>query len=276
MAAFLRELVLGGDGLIGRELCQQLLSAGHHVTSLDIKTGNDLREIGNTPYLASDRVWFLAWDTGGAKYHSAVDKQHEIYTNNCQLSVRVFDALATTRKPFLFVSSQLAGQPSAYGLTKLMAEYWAQQLGGRVARLWNTYGWESPDKKSHVVTDLVLSGLQTDSVKMMTTGKERRRFIYKSDSVRLLKQFFDSDLKSIDIAGERWISILELATEVAKQLNRPLTSGDLIGEEVILDPVNTISSVKPNVSLEMGVKYVINEARDYLAGFKNATNLLKK
>ena len=91
-----------------------------------------------------------------------------------------------TSTPFLFVSSQLAGLPTAYGTTKLMAACWSLQLGGKVARLWNTYGWEHPDVRSHVVTDLVLSGLTRGRVTCMTDGMERRRFIYKTDCVDAL------------------------------------------------------------------------------------------
>src|SRR5882762_1442064 len=155
----MNELVLGGEGLIGKELVGGLQSQGHSVTSLDLKSGCDLRSVDERPFRECDRVWFLAWDTGGAKYIEAADRQHEQYRHNCELSVRVFDALARTRKPFLFISSQLAGLPTAYGATKSMAASWTMQLGGKVARLWNTYGWEEPDVKSHVITDLVLSGL---------------------------------------------------------------------------------------------------------------------
>src|SRR2546423_860863 len=152
------ELVLGGEGLIGASLVQALRARGHDVVSLDLKSGCDLRFVDNTPFINCERVWFLAWDTGGAKYIGAADKQHQMYKHNCELSARVFDALSETRRPFLFVTSQLAGQPNAYGLTKLVAEHWAVQLGGKLARLWNTYGWEQADVRSHVITDLVISG----------------------------------------------------------------------------------------------------------------------
>src|ERR1044072_26172 len=100
-----RELVLGGDGLIGSTLVQALTARGHKVTSLDLKNGCALREVSDEPFRESDRVWFLAWDTGGARYIEAVDRQHEQYKHNCQLPVRGLDGLARTRTPFLFVSS---------------------------------------------------------------------------------------------------------------------------------------------------------------------------
>jgi nucleoside-diphosphate-sugar epimerase len=168
----------------------ELSRKGHQVTSLDLKSGCDLRYIDDQPFRECDRVWFLAWDTGGARYIEAVDRQHEQYKHNCELTLRVLDALARIRKPFLFVSSQLAGLPTAYGTTKLMAASWSLQLGGKVARLWNTYGWEHPDIRSHVITDLVLSGLTRGRVACMTDGLERRRFIYKTDCVHALIKLF--------------------------------------------------------------------------------------
>src|SRR5688572_5001211 len=215
----MRALVLGGDGLIGSTLVQALRARGNNVTSLDLKNGCDLRQVDDQPFLESDRVWFLAWDTGGARYIEAVDRQHEQYKHNCELTVRVLDAVARTRKPFLFVSSQLAGLPTAYGTTKLMAASWSLQLGGKVARLWNTYGWEHPDVRSHVITDLVLSGLTRSRVSCMTSGAERRRFIYKSDCVDALIKLFDGPQQSAEIAGPEWLSIRQVGEEIAKQLS---------------------------------------------------------
>lgn len=260
----MRELVLGGEGLIGSELSKQLKKKGHEVVSLDLKSGTDLRYVDNRPYQDCDRVWFLAWDTGGAKYHSAADKQHQMFKHNSELSVRVFDALSETKKPFLFVTSQLAGQPTAYGLTKLMAEKWAEQLGGKIARLWNTYGWEDPDARSHVVTDLVISGLKQGVVRTMTTGEERRRFIYKSDCAKYLIDFFDGDSLKTDIAGDRWIKIRELASVVASQLNVDIVPGVLPGEEVMIDPNIKVSDSIKLLPLYEGVRLVIEDAKHYL------------
>ena len=165
-----RELVLGGEGLIGAAVVDTLRAKGHDVVSLDLKSGTDLRKPFNIePFRNCDRVWFLAWDTGGAKYLEAENQQHEQYKNNCEICLRVFDALSQTKKPFLFVTSQLAGLPNAYGTTKLMAWRWTESLGGKVARVWNVYGWEHPNIKSHVITDLVLSGCQ-GQVNCLTDG----------------------------------------------------------------------------------------------------------
>jgi nucleoside-diphosphate-sugar epimerase len=259
-----RELVLGGDGLIGSELVRALRARGHAAISLDLKSGCDLRHIDDEPFAACDRVWFLAWDTGGAKYIEAPDRQHEQYKHNCELSARVFDILARTRKPFLFTSSQLAGLPTAYGLTKLMAAQWAERLGGKVARLWNTYGWEHPDLRSHVVTDLVLAGLTTGRVKVATRGNERRKFIYKSDCVAALIQLFDGQEMSAQIAGSEWLTIRQVAEEIARQLGVGLELGEAQGSEVMIDPARTLPGWRPGVDLAEGISRVIEDARAHL------------
>lgn len=264
MAAEMNELVLGGEGLIGSELIRTLKARGHRVVSLDLKSGCDLRQPLDLKALEQcDRVWFLAWDTGGAKFLEAEDRQHEQYRNNCELSLRIFDALAHTRKPFLFTTSQLAGLPNAYGTTKLMAWHWASHLGGKVARLWNVYGWEHPDARSHVVTDLVLSGL-CGRVECMTNGDEKRLFLYKSDCVAALVELFDSPLQTAEIAGPGWLKIREVAEEVARQLNVDIELGQIKGSEVPIDPSELLPNWQPRVSLAEGIAKVISDAREYL------------
>lgn len=258
-----RELVLGGEGLIGATLVQQLTAKGHVVKSLDLKSGCDLRQVDDQPFRECDRVWFLAWDTGGARYIEAADQQHEQYKHNCELTLRVLDALARTRKPFLFISSQLAGLPTAYGTTKLMAASWSAQIGGKVARLWNTYGWEQPDVRSHVITDLVLSGLTKGRVTCLTNGMERRRFIYKTDSAEALLKLFDGPKQSAEIAGPEWVTIRQVGEEIAHQLSVEFEPGRSSGSEVMIDPKELLPDWQPRVSLSEGISRVIADARAY-------------
>ena len=269
----MNELVLGGDGLIGSELVSALRSRGNEAMSLDIKSGCDLRYVDARLFDGFDRVWFLAWDTGGAKYIGAPDKQHQMFKHNCELSSRVFEILSQTKKPFLFVTSQLAGQPNAYGMTKLMAENWARQLGGKIARLWNTYGWESPDARSHVITDCVLAALRTGTIELLTKGNERRRFIYKSDCVEALIRLFDGDFKTADISGSEWLTIRQVAEEVAGQLNAEVRTGEAGGEELIVDPVNLLPGWRPLVSFTEGVSKVIADARSFIGEEQTARDL---
>ncbi len=260
----MRELVLGGAGLIGSSLIKELQKRGHETVCLDLKTGSDLRYVDDEPFAKADRVWFLAWDTGGAKYIEAIDSQHAQYKHNCELCVRVFDALARTRKPFLFASSQLAGLPNAYGVTKAMAAAWTRQLGGKVARLWNTYGWEQPDERSHVITDMVLSGFK-GTVRCLTDGAERRRFLYKSDCVEALIKLFDGPNQSAEIAASEWVTIRDVGREIARQLDVDTEFGEMKGSECLIDPQDVLPDWQPKVTLPEGIAAVIGEARAYLS-----------
>jgi nucleoside-diphosphate-sugar epimerase len=260
----LKELVLGGDGLIGSTLADALRAKGHKVQSVDLQSGVDLRKpFDLAPFENCDRVWFLAWDTGGAKYLEAESQQHQQYRNNCEISLRVFDALSRTRKPFLFTTSQLAGLPNAYGTTKLMAWHWTMNLGGKVARLWNVYGWEHPTIRSHVITDLVLSGLR-GRVRCMTDGLEQRRFLYKSDCVDALIQLFDGPHQTAEIAAASWVTIRHVAEEVSRQVNVETEFGELKGSECLVDPSEPLPDWEPKISLSEGLSRVITEARLYL------------
>jgi nucleoside-diphosphate-sugar epimerase len=266
MTTEIRELVLGGDGLIGSTLVEILRAKGRQAVSLDLKSGFDLREpCDMKPFEECDRVWFLAWDTGGAKYIEAGDQQLAQYKNNCELSMYTFEAIARAQKPFLFATSQLAGLPNAYGVTKLMSQKWAEQLGGKIARLWNTYGWEEPDVRSHVVTDLVLSGLTKGRIQCLTDGTEHRRFIYKNDCAAALAALFDGERQTADIAGPKWLSIREVAGEIARQLNvETVGFGDVKGSEIIVDPDNLLPGWQPAVSFPDGIAKVISNARAFL------------
>lgn len=261
----MKDVVLGGDGLIGSVLCGLLRERGHRVASLDLRSGSDLRQLQAESLQGFDRVWFLAWDVGGAKYLAAAEAQHACFKANCELAARVFDALALTHTPFLFVTSQLAGQPHAYGLTKRVAEQWTRTLGGKLARLWNVYGWERPDLRSHFVPDLVLAGLRDGAVRCQTDGRERRRLLYKSDCAEALLALFEGPQGEADIAGADWLTVGDVAREIGRQLEVPVRLGEAAGSEAMVEPRVWPEGWRPRVSLDAGVAAVIRDARVHLA-----------
>jgi nucleoside-diphosphate-sugar epimerase len=119
--------------------------------------------------------------------------------------------------------------------------------------------------RSHVVTDLALSGLRNREIRLRTTGRERRRLLYKLDCAEALVQMFDAGHKEGDIAGSEWISVVHVAEEISTLLGVGVTPGRDEGHEVMVDPVNSLPGWRPRTSLREGLQLVIGEARTFLA-----------
>ena len=260
----MNDLVLGGAGLVGAPLARHLRAAGRTVDVVDLKLGTDARELDLSRYSDSDRIWFLAWDTGGARYLSDASAQHQMYRSNCLLSANVFDAIARSGRPALFVTSQLAGQHNAYGLSKLLAEHWARALGLKIARLWNVYGWEEPGSRAHVVAHMVHSALTSGTVECQTDGQERRRLLFDEDCAEGLVRLFDGPQQEAEIAGSEWVSIADLARTIGRAIGVPCRLGEFHGAECLIDPERSPDGWQPRTSLEQGIARVVAEARAWL------------
>jgi len=260
-----KNIVLGGAGLIGRALCSKLKSAGQEVISLDLKTGFDLRKDSLESYSNSDFVWFLAWDVGGSKYLMNPDYQQEILLNNVIICERVFDFLYRTKIRFLFTTSQLSGSNNAYGITKMLGEHWTYQIGGKLARLWNVYGWEPPGMRSHVIPDLVMIALMKKAIHLQTSGQERRQFISDSDCADALVQLRETpDCNYADITAPPWFTIKQVADEIGRQLNVPVFTDKTIGYDRIVKSEKPLAGWIPKITLEEGISRVILKAKEFI------------
>lgn len=257
-------LVLGGAGLIGRALCGKLKSAGQEVISLDLRTGFDLRKDSLEGYSNSDFVWFLAWDVGGAKYLMNPDYQQDILLSNVRICERVFDFLYRTKTRFLFTTSQLSGSDNAYGTTKMLGEHWTRQVGGKLASLWNVYGWELPGIRSHVIPDLIMMALKKKAIHLQTSGQERRQFIFVGDCADALVQLRNADSNYADITAPPWVTIEQVANEIGRQLDVPVFMGKTIGYDRIVNPEKPLIGWTPKIALEEGISRVISKTKEFI------------
>jgi nucleoside-diphosphate-sugar epimerase len=174
-----KNLVLGGDGFVGKPLCEYLRSIGQEATSYDIKSGNDA-SYGTIGIANYDCVYFLAWDVGGSKFLGSRDAQFDQLEHNLPLMMNVFQELEITKVPFVFVSSRLAEDvDSVYGVTKRLGEVWTRLLpNGRIVRLWNVYGaYEEVSERSHVVADFIHEYLDTGTIREREPT-EPREYVY--------------------------------------------------------------------------------------------------
>ncbi|MCX6181586.1 MAG: NAD(P)-dependent oxidoreductase [Bacteroidetes bacterium] len=260
----IKNLVLGGSGMIGTHLCEYLRSKGEEVISLDLLDGFDLRKDNLDRYKDVDFVWFLAWEVGGSKFLNDKDNFISIIKNNTQICSNVFQFLEDTKIPFLFASTQLAAPDNVYGVTKLLGENWTKALGGKIVRFWNVYGWEDPGERSHVITDMVLNALKNKHIQLMTNGEEERQFIYAEDCVRNLYKIKSLKGAEFDLSDGQWISIKDLGQLIAEKLDARVSIGSVKGYNNRMDPKHNVDQFEFEFTLSKGIDRVIDYGKKFL------------
>jgi len=258
----LRNLVLGSEGFVGNSFCKYLESIGQDVFRFDIRRGDqeDARR-AELPLDSVDRVYFLAWEVGGAKYLYRDDVQFVQLDWNLQLMLNVMPQLRRANVPFLFVSSQLAEEcDTVYGVTKRLGEVWSHLLAGGVrVRLWNVYGaYEASTERSHVIADFVHQALDTGRIQMMTTGEEMRQFIYIDDVCRGFRYALDTGIQRVcDVSSFEWVTIRQVADVIASITGAEVIPGERIGSTPNTPMQGRIPGWLPEVSLEEGLRRTI-------------------
>jgi nucleoside-diphosphate-sugar epimerase len=258
-------LVLGSDGFIGKAFCHYLESIGEKVVRFDIK--NDEKNDARTAKLnfdGIDRVYFLAWDVGGAKYLYKEDAQIFQLDWNLKLLLNTMPQLQASRIPFLFISSQLAEEyDTVYGVTKRLGEVWTRLLNGTFIRQWNVYGpIEEHSIRSHVVSDFVYQAVNTGKIEMMTTGEEKRQFIHIEDVCRAWHHALSSGVKGIhDVTSFEWVKIIDIANLIGKLTGAQVIPGPKVGSTPLTPIKGKLHGWHPQVTLEEGLKKIISELK---------------
>jgi nucleoside-diphosphate-sugar epimerase len=252
--------VLGSSGQIGSHLVEYLTNKGYAVHKFDIDNNifEDMTIIPN-PLLESiikdsDFVFFLAFDVGGSRYLKKYQHTFDFINNNSRLMVNTFDLLKKYEKPFIFASSQMSNMGhSPYGVLKHVGELYTKSLGYFVVKFWNVYGVENNYEKSHVVTDLIRKGLNSDVIDLITDGEEEREFLYAEDCCEALetimlnyKDFTPDD--ELHITSFQSTKIIDLAHIIQNQFEK-------VGKKVQIIP----SIEKDTVQMNMK-----NKANDFI------------
>lgn len=224
----MRYLILGSSGQIGSALCDYYLQRGDEVETFDIveSKDQDLRNSNTTllreKMMASDFVYFLAFDVGGSRYLQKYQKTFEFVHNNMQLMSNTFKVLQDLKKPFIFASSQMSNMDySPYGSLKRVGEWYTKFLGGLTVKFWNVYGVERDLEKSHVITDFILKAKNDGIISMLTDGTEERQFLYSEDCCEALHTVCANYLsldrtRELHITSHKWSTILDVAHEIIK------------------------------------------------------------
>ena len=265
----IRNLVIGSEGFVGKALCKYLEKIGEEAIHFDIKRNkNEDARFAKLPLKKVDRVYFLAWEVGGAKYLYRDNTQLFQLNWNLDILQNVMSQLQEYKTSFIFVSSQLAEETDTiYGSTKRLGELWTQQIKGTCARLWNVYGeLEESTEKSHVAGDFVSQAVRTGKIVMMTTGDEERQFIHSDDVCEGLHYVLDNNLNEsiYDLTSFEWTRVRDLAEHIGKNAKAKIIPGKQIGA------VRRIAVVKGRppgwlhkVTLAKGIRMMVDEAKKF-------------
>ncbi|WP_262590118.1 NAD-dependent epimerase/dehydratase family protein [Candidatus Pelagibacter communis] len=273
-------LILGSSGQIGNHLKEYLNKKKYKVLEFDLERSKeeDLRISNNKVLIQkikrSDFIFFLAFDVGGSRYLKKYQNTFEFISNNTKLMENTFSLIKKYNKPFLFASSQMSNMVySPYGLLKNIGEKYSEALGGLSVKFWNVYGIEKNLQKSHVITDFILMALKQKKINMLTSGKEKRDFLFAEDCCEGLEKIYLNYnkirklKKSIDLTTGKYTSIKEIAKIIKKILKNKNINikiyASKIKDTVQKDKRNNPNMFlkkywKPKYSLDSGINKIIN------------------
>lgn len=262
----MRNLVLGGEGFIGKSFVKFLRSKGEEVIVFDIKNGDhqDAR-VATIDFDNIDKVYFLAWDVGGAKFLYHEELQLGQLNSNLKLLQNVMVQLEKSKKPFLFISSQLAEEyDTVYGVTKRLGEVWTRLLAGVFIRQWNVYGpIEIESIRSHVVSDFVSQAVNTGEIRMLTTGQEKRQFIHIDDVCDAWYQAMEHNIKGIhDVTSFEWVKVIDLANIIGELTGAKVIAGEKIGSTPDTPIKGKIPGWSAKVNLKEGLAKMVNDIKN--------------
>lgn len=267
-------LVLGSAGQIGKPTCEFLRKKGHEVVEYDI-VNDCIQDLRRSPVnlfgtmLGVDFVYYFASDVGGAKYLEKYQDTFEFINNNMKIMSNVFSCLKASGRPFIFTSSTMASlNYSTYGVLKRLGEQMTTDLGGLFVRLWNVYGLETDEEKSHAITDFVNMAKRDGSIRMRTKGEESRQLLYAEDCANALltltEQYNNLDkTKNYHITSFEWSTIKEIAQIVSNiHSNCSIIYGDGVDQtqkNAMVEPDRHILQYwTPSTSLRDGIIKVYN------------------
>lgn len=230
----MRILVTGGAGFLGSHLCEELLTLGHEVISLDNYFTGDKKNIThlfdynnfevirhdvNFPiYIEVDGIFNLACPASPVMYQK--DPVQTLKTS-VSGSINLLGLAKRTGSRILQAStSEIYGDPNVspqsesywgnvnsigpracYDEGKRAAETlffdYHRQYGVdiRVARIFNTYGPKMSRDDGRVVSNFINQALTENNLTVNGEGEQERSFCYVDDLIRgLIKLFFTEEI----------------------------------------------------------------------------------
>jgi len=228
--------VLGGEGMIGKELVKQLQLIGGNVFSYDIKNGYDLSCYSACYQIFKDTdfVFSLVGVKGSPRMTNAKPLDFMFPMLRCETNI-IKAAIDCKVEKFLYTSSIAVLNPKTDRFPA-----WAKMTGELlleaariqypdfkfvITRPANVYGkyHNFDNMNAMVVTSLVRKAILCNAIEVRGDGSEMREFISAKDVAKgMILTMLKSPEKPVNLGSGETHSIKELAEILSKISNKPI------------------------------------------------------
>ncbi len=188
-------LLTGSDGFIGTHLSKHLKKLNHKVTSIDIKSGNDLINCDLNYHI--DLVIHLAGLSGVRK---SLDTPTEYWKQNVICGQRLFETFKDAK--IVYASSSTAAEPwrNPYAMSKYSLEQIAEPYNSLGLRFTTVYGKGAPK-------GMLIPKILRNEVEHINTNHSRD-FIHVDDVLDAITTVMDTDLRGVIDVGTGQTNLL--------------------------------------------------------------------
>lgn len=300
-------LVTGGNGFIGRHTVNRLLSIGKQVAVVSRSKGDCegvcyyVGDILNEKFISKAIIDFnpdVIIHLAGSKKRSVdFEDFKECLDVNLMGSLNILKGaveISSSIKKIIFLGSteeyggelkppfseEMRESPiSSYSLSKTCTRYLAETF----SKVYNlpvvyvrpsiTYG---PGQSEDMFISSIMTSLLSGEPFLMSSGEQRRDFVYIDDLVDFILSVVDSEKKLsgvFNVGGGSSVKIKSLAIKIAKLVQREdllklgaIGTRALESEEHLLDNSKSLKELgwKASTSLDDGLKKTLNSFKDKL------------
>lgn len=275
-------LVTGGNGFIGRHVCERLRQVGHESVVFDRRAAADF--LGDTRDATA--VYEAVYQTDAVIHLAGLLGTQETVQNpmpaiECNIvgSMNVFQAVKNVKRPAVYITLGNYWMNNPYSITKSTSERFAlmanKEWGTRIAivRGYHAYGAGQkvkPVKK--IVPSFVMSALRDEPIQVYGKGDQVADMIYVEDLADILVRALLVEHGVYDSIFEAGTGVPTTVNEVAEAVIRlaeaphssisysPMRPGEpegavVLGDPTTLAPLGIIPSELTD--LEAGLKDTI-------------------
>jgi nucleoside-diphosphate-sugar epimerase len=289
--AYMKILITGDAGFVGRAFHRALDDKGHDITGIDIANGIDCRDFFKKDDTRYDVVIHLAAIVGG---RATIEGNPLAVASDLAIDSDMFQWAVRTRPKHLVYYSSSAAYPIylqkaaykqrlrepdinldhirtpdlSYGWAKLTGETLAQYAraeGIKVSVLRPFSGYGSDQALDYPFPSLIARGkAKLDPFEIWGTGEQVRDFIHIDDVVAATFEAITNNVKTLNLCTGRATSFIQLAEMImlAQGYLAPIKKhpGKPSGVEYrVGDPIKMLQIYEPKITLEEGIARALAE-----------------